>query len=288
MQEAAGRRVRALRSIRLLRIVESDKSLGDWAPEPWHREEATKGKPAKRKWEVPAGCEELPQVLGRVPPAVEGSQLVVTIAKAARGGPRAVIERLAGTRRKAAAAVERRKARLARGREKARLLVRAAERHQPETRASVRRWHRREAARRAGLGREGGHRVAIEGEVPGLWPGAPRAEGERQKRAREDRAGLRGRSAAQRARAGVAPGEGRGRKRRPEGDQGADLFGRTAAPRARQESVHLHFGRAESCSPSGSGATCVGVPPAGAGARSRGAALQASAARAASGEARRD
>ena len=48
MQEAAGRRVRALRSIRLLRIVESDKSLGDWAPEPWHREEATKGKPAKR------------------------------------------------------------------------------------------------------------------------------------------------------------------------------------------------------------------------------------------------
>ena len=151
-----------------MRIVESDESLGDWAPEPWHKEQATKGKPAKRKWEVPAGCEEMPQALGRVPPAVEGPQFVVTIAKAARGRPRDMVQRLAGTRRKAAAVVERRKARLARGREKARLLVRPAERRQPETRDSVRRWHRLEASRRAGLGREGGHRVAVEGEVPGL------------------------------------------------------------------------------------------------------------------------
>ena len=225
----------------------------------------------------------MPQALGRVPPAVEGPQFVVLISKASRGGPRETAERLAGTRRKAAAVVERRKARLARGREKARLLVRAAERRQPETRASVRRWHRNEAARRAGLGREGGLRVAVEGDVPGLWSGVQRADGDRQKRAREDRAGLRGRSAVQRARAGGAPGEGRGRKRRPEGDQGADLFGRTAAPRARQESVHLHFGRAESCPPSGSGVAGADVKPAGFGVRSRGAALQASAARAASG-----
>ena len=119
--------------------------------------------------------------------------------------------------------------------------------------------------------------------VPGLWSGVQRADGDRQKRAREDRAGLRGRSAVQRARAGGAPGEGRGRKRRPEGDQGADLFGRTAAPRARQESVHLHFGRAESCTPSGSGVAGAGVKPAGLGVRSRGAALQACAARSASG-----
>ena len=111
----------------------------------------------------------MPQALGRVPPAVEGPQFVVLISKASRGRPRETAERLAGMRRKAAAVVERRKARLARGREKARLLVRAAERRQPETRASVRRWHRREAARRAGLGREGGHRVAVEGDVPGLW-----------------------------------------------------------------------------------------------------------------------
>ena len=38
MREAAQRRERALRSIRLLRIVESDESLGDWAPGPWHKE----------------------------------------------------------------------------------------------------------------------------------------------------------------------------------------------------------------------------------------------------------
>ena len=108
-----------------MRIVESDETLGDWAPEPWHKEQATKGKPAKRKWEVPAGCEEMPQALGRVPPAVEGPQFVVMIAKASRGRPRETAERLAGTRRKAAAVVERRKARLARGREKARLLSRS-------------------------------------------------------------------------------------------------------------------------------------------------------------------
>ena len=162
-------------------------------------------------------------------------------------------------------------------------MVRAAARRQPETRDSVRRWHRLEADRRRGLGREGGQSVAVEGEVPRLWSGAPRAEGDRLKRAREDRAGLRGRAAVQRARAGAAPWEGRGRKRRREGDQGADLFGRTAAPRARQESVHLHSGRAGSYPPSGSGVACVDVPPAGVGPRSRGAALQASAARAARG-----
>ena len=283
MREAALRRVRALRSVRLLRIGESDESLGDWAPEPWHREEAAKGKPAKRKWEIPAGCEGISQALGRVPPLVEGKQLVVTVAKAARRGPRDAVERTAGTRRKAAAVVERRRARLARGREKARLLVRAAERRQPETRTSVRGWHRREANRRAGLGREGGDRVAVEGDVVGLWSGAERADGDRHKRAREDRAGLRGRSAVQRARAGGTPGEGRGRKRGPEGDQGADLFGRTAAPRARQESVHLHFGRVGSRPPGGSGASVAGGKPAGFAARTRGAALQASAARTASG-----
>ena len=112
-------------------------------------------------------------------------------------------------------------------------MVRAAARRQPETRDSVRRWHRLEADRRRGLGREGGQSVAVEGEVPRLWSGAPRAEGDRLKRAREDRAELRGRAAVLRARAGAAPWEGRGRKRRREGDQGADLFGRTAAPRAR-------------------------------------------------------
>ena len=69
-------------------------------------------------------------------------------------------------------------------------MVRAAARRQPETRDSVRRWHRLEADRRRGLGREGGQRVAVEGEVPGLWSGPPRAEGDRLKRAREDRAGL--------------------------------------------------------------------------------------------------
>ena len=162
-------------------------------------------------------------------------------------------------------------------------MVRAAARRQPETRDSVRRWHRLEADRRRGLGREGGQSVAVEGEVPRLWSGAPRAEGDRLKRAREDRAGLRGRSAVQRARAGAAPWEGRGRKRRREGDQGADLFGRTAAPRARQESVHLHSSRPESCPPSGSEGDGVGVPPSGAGPRSRGAVLQANAARAARG-----
>ena len=50
-----------------------------------------------------------------------------------------------------------------------------------------------------------GHRVAVEGDVPGLLSGAQRADGDRHKRAREDRAGLRGRSAVQRARAGGAP-----------------------------------------------------------------------------------
>ena len=165
-------------------------------------------------------------------------------------------------------------------------MVRAAARRQPETRDSVRRWHRLEADRRRGLGREGGQSVAVEGEVPRLWSGAPRAEGDRLKRAREDRAGLRGRAAVQRARAGAAPWvawEGRGCKRRREGDQGADLFGRTAAPRARQESVHLHSSRPESCPPSGSEGDGVGVPPSGAGPRSRGAVLQANAARAARG-----
>ena len=162
MREAARRRERALRSIRLLRIVESDESLGCWAPEPWHKEEAGKGKPAKRKWEVPAGCEEMPVALGRPPPAVAGPQVVVTINKAARGKPRDMVQRLAGTRRKAAAVVERRKARIARGRERARLLVRAAARRQPETRDSVRRWHRLEAARRRGLGREGGQRAVVD------------------------------------------------------------------------------------------------------------------------------
>ena len=66
-------------------------------------------------------------------------------------------------------------------------------------------------------------------------------------------------------------------------DQGADLFGRTAAPRARQESVHLHFGRVGSRPPSGAGASVAGGKPAGFAARTRGAALQASAARTASG-----
>ena len=83
-------------------------------------------------------------------------------------------------------------------------MFRAAARRQPETRDSVRRWHRLEADRRRGLGREGGQSVAVEGEVPRLWSGAPRAEGDRLKRAREDRAGLRGRAAVQRARAGAS------------------------------------------------------------------------------------
>ena len=85
MREAARRRERALRSIQLLRIVESDESLGCWAPEPWHKEEAGKGKPAKRAWEVPAGCEEMPVALGRAPPAVVGPRVVVTITKRQRG-----------------------------------------------------------------------------------------------------------------------------------------------------------------------------------------------------------
>ena len=131
------------------------------------------------------------------------------------------------------------------------------------------------------LGQEGGEGGTVTGDVPGLWSDAPRAEGHRPKRAHEDRAGLRGRAAVLRARAGAAPWEGRGRKRGREGDQGADLFGRTAAPRARQESVHLHSRRPESCPPSGSEGDGVGPPPARAGPRSRGAVLQASAARAA-------
>ena len=48
MREAEQRRERALWSIRLLRIVESDEALGCWAPERWHKEEAGKGKPGKR------------------------------------------------------------------------------------------------------------------------------------------------------------------------------------------------------------------------------------------------
>ena len=221
--------------------------------------------------------------MGRAPPTVVGPRVVITITKAARGKPRDMEQRLAGTRRKAAAVVERRKARLARGRERARLLVRAAARRQPETRDSVGRWHRLDADRRRGLGQEGGENVTVAGDVPGLWSGSPRVEGDRRKRAREDRAGLQGRAAVLRARAGAAPWEGRGRKRRREGDQGADLFGRTAAPRARQESVHLHSVRTESCPPSGSEGDGVGVPPSGAGPRSRGAVLQANAARAARG-----
>jgi len=246
-----------------LRTLETDDALGTWKPVPWI--EASKPELSSGETSLPKGCVTMQVILGQRPPKIIVKLCSVTILRAckarARRGPPA-----GATRRRAQAIYlrESRIARAARAQERARRAQSERAHKRPEGLEAVRKWHGLDRARRQRIGPPEPEYVESSGPLPNPWVLAAQVARDRKKRAREDRAGQRGRSAVLRARqvARELAGTVSGKRGHAEGNA-ADLYGRSAALRARQESVHIlsSSGQDESAGDSqGAGSSGVWIP----------------------------
>ena len=199
MQAESARR-RALRNLGFLRTHEKEPDLGEWAPKPW----ASTQRCADQTDEphVPKDQPTIDEALARSSAHWSGDVIVVEIAKAVRRARIRAQHRAKQIAKDDRAKREHRLAKAARKFAQAQSQLRAARRREPETAEEVRAWHRRERLRCSHL-----HSLSELGagllpkQLPRLETDGDRASRlARAKRAREDRAGARGRHACLRAR----------------------------------------------------------------------------------------
>ena len=239
-------RKRALRNLGFLRTHEKEPDLGEWAPGPWtpvqNRTASADGP------HVPKGQPTIDDALARSPAHWDGDVIVVDIAKAARKARTRAKHRAKEIAREDRVKRERRIAKAARKFARAQSQLQAARRREAETVEDVRAWHKRERLRCSRLCPTAARGVSLQHEqLPRLETDRDHAQRlARAKRAREDRAGARGRHACLRARQesvhipqAASP---RGRRKdsrvpRTSTDEAAKRYGKTRGAQQQREAV---------------------------------------------------
>ena len=193
--QAESARRRALRILGFLRTHEKEPDLGEWAPKPWtsaQRCTALTDEP-----HVPKDQPTIDRALARSPSHWDGDVIAVEIAKAVRRARIRAKHRAKQIARDGRAKREQRLAKAARKFAQAQSQLQAARRREPETAEEVRAWHRRERLRCSHLHSLSELRAGLlPNQLPRLETDGDRASRlARAKRAREDRAGTRGRHA---------------------------------------------------------------------------------------------